>query len=258
MSAAADLQTQLAALAPGWCVRVVPTVDSTNSALLRQAQGGDLHPTLLLADQQTAGRGRLGRRWVSTDARQALTFSLGLPLAPHDWSGLSLVIGVVLAESMHPQVQLKWPNDLYWQGRKLGGILIETCTAASLPQGRYVVVGVGINLLPPPAVNGDVAAACLHECSGDPSRATLLARLLPPLMCALKDFADQGFAPWQSRFAARDALRGLEIAVSDGRCGQALGVAQDGSLRLDTAAGEVHIRSGELSLRPRPQALVAG
>ena len=131
-------------------------------------------PTLLVAEQQTAGRGRLGRQWQSQRAA-SLMFSLGMPLQPKDWSGLSLVVGISLAESLSalaaaapgaaapqadlqpPRIGLKWPNDLWLtdaastpasarQGeRKLGGILVET---ASGDGTRYVVIGVGINIQP--------------------------------------------------------------------------------------------------------------
>mgnify|MGYP002135186708 CR=1 FL=1 len=158
-------------LLPGFTVEVLPTIDSTNTELMRRARNGQCEPTLLVAEQQTAGRGRLGRVWQS-DVGASLMMSLGLPLAPQDWSGLSLAVGVSVAESLQPvlpplganqpaRVGLKWPNDLWLGGaagdRKLGGILVETASfvapQAVAPQtntstARYVVVGIGINVLP--------------------------------------------------------------------------------------------------------------
>ncbi|MDP3618030.1 MAG: biotin--[acetyl-CoA-carboxylase] ligase, partial [Rhodoferax sp.] len=144
---------------PDFTVEVLPQIDSTNTELMRRARSGRLEPVLLVAEQQTAGRGRLGRDWHSDAAGAAdkapagsLTFSLGLPLLAADWSGLSLAVGVALAEALHPGVRLKWPNDLWLTdettpdkpGRKLGGVLIET---VALPDGgRYAVIGVGLNL----------------------------------------------------------------------------------------------------------------
>eukprot|EP01034_Spumella_vulgaris_P035364 gene35364-43606_t len=102
---------------------------------MRRARAGQTEPTLLVAEQQTAGRGRLGRVWQS-DVGASLMLSLGLPLAPKDWSGLSLAVGVSVAESLQPtlpplqpghspRIGLKWPNDLWLSGdRKLGGILV--------------------------------------------------------------------------------------------------------------------------------------
>ena len=248
---------RLSRAAPGWLVHTVETIDSTNSALLRQAQSGDTRRTVLLADQQTSGRGRHGRSWVSTGNHQALTFSLGLALAPREWSGLSLVVGVIVAESLHPCVTLKWPNDLYWQGRKLGGILVETCSIPGSQKERYVVVGVGINMWPAPDFDGDVAAASVSEWRENPAPAELLEAILSPLTQALQEFAHDGFRPWQHRFATRDALVGLELELGDGRCGRALGIAEDGSLRIANASGEMRIHSGEFRVRPRLAAQTA-
>ncbi|MHB8950233.1 MAG: biotin--[acetyl-CoA-carboxylase] ligase, partial [Rhodoferax sp.] len=113
---------------PGFEVQWVPQIDSTNSELMRRARAGRFEPVLLLAGQQTAGRGRLGREWfsgVDVQANRAsagsLTFSLGLPLMPLDWSGLSLAVGVSVVESLHPDLRLKWPNDVWLHDRKLAG-----------------------------------------------------------------------------------------------------------------------------------------
>ncbi|MEN9538345.1 MAG: putative bifunctional protein (BirA) : transcriptional regulator (Biotin operon repressor), BirA, partial [Pseudomonadota bacterium] len=116
----------------GFAVELLPEIDSTNSELMRRARAGRTEPVLLVTERQTAGRGRLGRQWVSEPT--SLCFSMGLMLAPPSWSGLSLAVGLAVAQGLHGDVKLKWPNDLYLdtgsQGRKLGGILVET---ASLP-----------------------------------------------------------------------------------------------------------------------------
>ena len=91
----------VAPLLPGFTVEVLPSIDSTNTELMRRARAGQTEPTLLVAEQQTAGRGRLGRVWQS-DVGASLMLSLGLPMAPRDWSGLSLAVGVSVAESLQP------------------------------------------------------------------------------------------------------------------------------------------------------------
>ena len=150
---------------PGFSVEVLQSTDSTNTELMRRARAGCCEPVLLVAERQTAGRGRLGRSWHSAGPQPAgqgegaglpaLTFSLGLPLAPVNWSGLSLAVGVSVAESLQPQlpapgsrtprIGLKWPNDLWLQEcastghtthRKLGGILVETASMLGLPDGH--------------------------------------------------------------------------------------------------------------------------
>src|SRR5438105_5388845 len=175
-------------LLPGFTVEVLPEIASTNSELMRRARAGRMEPVLLVAQQQTAGRGRLGRGW-SSSAGESLTFSLGLPLAPADWSGLSLAVGVALAESLHPRIQLKWPNDLWLADRKLAGILIET---ASFGEGReaqrYAVVGVGINIAPRDGTGLSTPPACLQELLPDVDAGQALLRVAAPLVQAVLAF----------------------------------------------------------------------
>lgn len=244
---------------PGFTIEVLPEIDSTNSELMRRARQAPLAPQLLVAEQQTAGRGRLGRGWHSR-AGQALTFSLGLPMAPRDWSGLSLVVGLVMAENLHPEVRLKWPNDLWLMGRKLGGILVETASSGEGQAGpRAVVVGVGINLARPaeealsalPAgAMPRVPPAGLAEVEMGVDGGELLARLVPPLVEALQEFQREGFAPFAARFRVRDALHGRELRLSDGSVGTASGVAEDGALLVRGPDGLRRIDSAEVSVRP--------
>ena len=246
---------------PDFSVEVLPSIDSTNTALMQRARAGDRAPTLLVALEQSAGRGRRGKSWHSRPGA-SLTFSLGLPYQPADWSGLSLAVGVSLAESLHPEIRLKWPNDLWWRGRKLGGILIE---AATLGAQRYAVIGVGLNVWLPelpvwsPVPLDEAATQALPPvppaalCELDPGRdaGQWLAALVPALVQDLQAFERAGFAAFAARFAARDALAGLELRLSDGQEGQAAGVGPDGALRLRTGTGLVDITSAEVSVRPR-------
>ncbi len=257
-------------LLPGFTVEVLPHVDSTSSELMRRARARRLEPTLLVAEAQTAGRGRLGRDWYSsayegTGVVPALTFSLGLPLAPRDWSGLSLAVGVSVAESLQPhlpvagsgqpRILLKWPNDLWLQDeRKLGGILVETASlvqpASAADSKRYVVVGIGLNVLPVLAKDLRTPPACLREVDATLSAASALERIAAPLAQALLGFAEAGFAPFQARFAQRDLLAGRAVTLSDGSQGQAHGVTEDGALLVHTARGMQAITSSEISVRP--------
>ena len=288
-------------LLPGFTVEVLPTIDSTNTELMRRARNGQCEPTLLVAEQQTAGRGRLGRVWQSgvevssagppqaakaplggSAAREAasvgalpsLMMSLGLPLAPQDWSGLSLAVGVSVAESLQPvlpplganqpaRVGLKWPNDLWLGGaagdRKLGGILVETASfvapQAVAPQtntstARYVVVGIGINVLPRSPEGMSMPPGSLQEVEPGLDAPTALLRIVPPLVAMLQSFEGYGFAPMQPRFAARDVLQGRAVTLSDGHTGTAHGVGDDGALLVHTAGGMQAITSSEISVRP--------
>jgi len=197
---AEDIWQSCVPLLPALTVEVLKEVDSTNSELMRRARSGLTDPVLLVAESQTAGRGRLGRQWHA-QAGNALTFSLGLMLHPADWSGLSLAVGLSVVESLDPQddlrLGLKWPNDIWvrqqdtnqqmletlpktafntW--RKLAGILIETAVPytptpnTNQPQGtnsqtqqRYCVIGVGINIAKPNAQDLSVPAIGLRDIS---------------------------------------------------------------------------------------------
>jgi BirA family biotin operon repressor/biotin-[acetyl-CoA-carboxylase] ligase len=239
---------QVYPLLPNFTVEILPEIDSTNSELMRRARAGQHEPTLLVAERQTAGRGRMGRVWQSQPG-DSLTFSLSLPFAPKDWSGLSLAVGLSLAESLHPQVGLKWPNDLWVQERKLGGILVE---AASMGGRSQVVVGVGLNIRPRPVEGLNTPPTALAEWQPGISAPQALARVAAPLIQMLLDFETTGFAPLQARFEARDVLKNRRVHTSDGAQGLALGVSQSGALRLQTDAGVLDMHSSEVSVRPFP------
>ena len=241
----------VAPLLPGFTVEVLPQIDSTNSELMRRARLGQTEPVLLVAEQQTAGRGRLGRQWQS-QAGDSLTFSLGLLLAPGDWAGLSLAVGVCLAEALHRDIRLKWPNDLWLADRKLGGILIETASSGGGERGaaaRYAVVGVGINLAPP-AAGLSTPPAALRELLPAIDAPQALLVVAETLVRTLQAFESFGFAPFQARFNARDVLRERFVTLSDGSSGTAHGVSETGALLVHTAHGMHTVTSSEVSVRP--------
>jgi BirA family biotin operon repressor/biotin-[acetyl-CoA-carboxylase] ligase len=233
---------------PGFTVEVLPEVDSTNTELMRRARAGQLEPVLLVAEAQTAGRGRLGRTWDGGGrAGDVLTFSLGLPLHLADWSGLSLAVGVGVAQGLHPDLQLKWPNDLWWQDRKLAGILIET---TQVLHARYAVIGVGINITPREAAGLSTPPAWLQELVPGADAQQALLQVAVPLVQAVLRFEAQGWVPFMPAYAARDALAGRAVLLSDGTSGQAQGVDERGALLVHTASGLKKISSAEVSVRP--------
>ena len=232
---------------PGFSIEILPEIDSTNSELMRRARQGSLDPILLLAERQSAGRGRQGRAWVGQPGH-ALTFSIGLPYHPSNWSGLSLAVGLSLAESLGEDIQLKWPNDLWCHQRKLGGILIE---AASQGDQSYAVIGVGLNIQLPASQDLRTPPAALSEFWPGASAPLALERVIKPLLDALRSFEASGFSPLQKRFNARDALCGLEITTSDGLEGLCAGTDKQGALQIDTPEGRVKVSSAEVSVRPK-------
>ena len=285
---AESLWQQLEPLLPGLSVEVVHSTISTNTALLdrarvvqeseleagnvqvrRSVESGafgrravDVQPCLLVAEHQSGGRGRQGRAWQSTPGA-SLTFSISLPLASSDWSGLSLAVGVALADALDAapttptgaRIGLKWPNDLWLvgdghEGRKLGGVLIETVAAG--PQ-RLVVIGVGLNILPFSADDFSSGFASLHELDPGCTAPGVLAQLMMPLVLALKRFEAEGFAAFAAHFADRDLLRGRAVRTTqaDAIDGVAQGVSDHGELLVQTDAGLKRVSSGEVSVRLR-------
>jgi BirA family transcriptional regulator, biotin operon repressor / biotin---[acetyl-CoA-carboxylase] ligase len=246
-------------------VEILPELDSTNSELMRRARSGRLEPTLLTAETQTAGRGRMGRGWLSSPG-DSLTFSLGISLAPASWEGLSLAVGVSVAESLQgtitspgASIQLKWPNDLWLQDRKLAGILIETANvpppvtpfSAARPQERYVVIGIGINIAPRPATPDlRQTPACLQEFAPASTPQTALQQLFTRLLADILLFEREGFAAFAGRFTDRDALQSRAVTLSDGSEGRAQGVDGSGALLVHTSQGVQRVASQEVSVRP--------
>ena len=289
------LWQQLQPLLPGISVEVLARAESTNTILIERARhsggqrdapvsrpgefdpldgprtphgrrSGDTQPCLLVAEHQTRGRGRMGRTWQS--ARGAsLTFSIGLPLAPADWSGLSLAVGVALADALDPpapgidaRIGLKWPNDLWLVdplnplgGRKLGGVLIET-----VPVGdrRMCVVGVGLNVLPQSLDDLSTGYACLAELDARMTAPQALALVAPALVRALQQFQSEGFARFASAFARRDLLAGRAVSTSlpDLPEGVAEGVDERGALRVSVGGSVRALVGGEISVRPSADA----
>lgn len=236
-------------------------VDSTSSALLRDASAGAASGSVRLAETQTAGRGRRGRAWLSPVAANVYLsvlwrFGGGLSAL----AGLSIAVGVAAARALQAcgaaGVRLKWPNDLVLDGRKLGGILVD---AAGEWQGPcHAVVGIGVNVRMPPAVGAgidqpwtDLAQALAP--AEPPSRNAVAAALLGELLPALARFEADGLAPFRAGFDALDALAGRAIDVHDGGVpwpARAAGLCEDGRLRVLAADGREHrLAAAEVSVR---------
>jgi len=252
---ASGVQAMLGQSARGLALTVLDHCESTNTALARQAETGAPHGTVLLAEWQTAGRGRFDRKWSSAPGA-GLTFSVlwrfdkGTSLA-----GLSLVVGLAVADALRVlglrEVRLKWPNDVLVRRRKLAGVLTEI--RGDMLGPCAAVIGIGLNVrLPQATIDAidqpvtDLARSGLDNLD----RNSILAAVLSGLASALERFGREGFAPFRREWQAHCASlhRTVRVVLPDGGVvrGTMLGVDAQGALRIDVAGETRRVFSGEL------------
>ncbi|MEW6273286.1 MAG: biotin--[acetyl-CoA-carboxylase] ligase [Thermodesulfobacteriota bacterium] len=241
-------------------------VDSTNRLAAELARGGAPEGTVVIAEQQTAGRGRLGRTWASpANVNLYCSIVLRPAVPPLEVPRLTLVAGLAVAqaiaatgEQLAPQI--KWPNDVLLDGRKVAGVLTEL--EAEAERVRFVIVGIGVNLN---AARGDFPrelarkATSLALATGERvDRAAFTGRLLGALETAYEVFRTRGFAALRARYEAFHCLPGRRVSI-DGRpptSGVVRGVDDDGALLVETKGGEVRrVVAGEVTLRGTYRAL---
>lgn len=231
-------------LATRWGVPLVAALHSTGSTLddaHRLAEVGAPHRALVLADQQTGGRGRHGKRWLSEPGQGIWLTLLARDLDAATVGVLSIRLGLAIAAPLDrfapEHVQLKWPNDVYVEGRKLAGILVEARWQAG--RASWVAIGVGINVRTAARSVGGAALRAGTE------RLDVLDAVVPALIAAL---GERGalHAAELSAFASRDLAAGL--ACSSPCSGRVLGLAADGGLRVETPEGVRTMHTGSLVL----------
>lgn len=245
-----------------WVPEIVvhDVIDSTNAEVLRAINSGAVSKAYtVLAEMQQSGRGRRGRQWISPYGRNvylSLPWSFERGMASLD--GLSLVVGLCVVKALEVHctraLQLKWPNDVLCDGRKLAGILLEI---VGDPTGLcHVVIGIGINVnwQKEGASTGiDQPWTSVLEINGEPCpRNALVASLLHELIRALPIFDQQGFAPFMQEWQRYDAFRDCEVAIQLGErfiFGTAAGVTDKGEIRIVTSEGIQVFNGGEVSLR---------
>lgn len=248
-------------------IGVAGIIDSTSARL---AAGPPPPPgtwRALLAEYQTGGRGRRGRRWLSPyGSGLCLSVAWTFPDAPRDLPALSLAAGLAvlrgLAAAGATGLALKWPNDIVLAGGKLGGLLVDVDGEARGP--LRVIVGVGLNLAVPAGLAAGVAAdggipptGLDAALPGAPERRNeLAARTCGALAALLEGFAREGFAPLADEWRRHDALFGREVTVRQGAGavgGVARGIAPDGALLVERPEGLAAVVAGDVTLRePRP------
>ncbi|MGH8524641.1 MAG: biotin--[acetyl-CoA-carboxylase] ligase [Gammaproteobacteria bacterium] len=233
------------------------SIDSTNQALIEKAGQEDAHRHVYLAEFQRAGRGRRGKAWIAPlGSGLCMSVAWDLRVAPEILPSLGLTTATVAARVLRnlgiDDVGIKWPNDIWWKNRKLGGILVETRVG---PHNKHTAVaGIGIN----------VAQRRLHEI-GQPytdiqtalgrgvSRNALATALLDELQTAFTIFERFGFAPFYDECRGYDVVYGQEVQLSGrGAClvGRAFGIDPSGALSLKMEDSTCRFEAGDLSLRP--------
>lgn len=245
-------------------LEVLFETDSTNVHLNDAAPPAPGRPRVAFAELQRAGRGRRGRSWLAPFG-SGLAFSVAWTFAetPADLPALGLAVGVSVTEALHRlgfvEVRVKWPNDIVWRNRKLGGLLLQM--RSEIGGGASVVAGLGLNIALPAAaraaLEGPGLLPATDLCEIDPGRVpernALAAALAAAMLAALAEFKDSGFAAFAARWTGLDALAGRRVRVSHGTDsieGMALGVEADGALRIAVADRIERFYSGDVSLRP--------
>ncbi len=239
-------------------LEVYQQVDSTNEIAMGLARSRHASGNMVLAEMQTAGKGRRGRQWVSPYGRNIYLsavhhFSGGAAVT----QGLSLAVGVVVVEVLHDMgikdLQLKWPNDILWQGKKLGGILLEI---SGDPAGSFdVIAGLGINVNMTLREGHEIGQqwTTMSAITGAAiNRSLLSANLANGLLPMLASYEARGFKHYRTAWQKLDSCLDQRVVLSVGEqevSGIARGVTESGALRIETSEGHQEFSGGEVSLR---------
>jgi BirA family biotin operon repressor/biotin-[acetyl-CoA-carboxylase] ligase len=249
-------------------LEIFKSIDSTNKHAREKAEREPCSGTVILAEQQTAGRGRRGKTWVSPFAANIyLSIVWDFEQGAQALEGLSLAVGVAVKRALNSHgiegVQLKWPNDIYIDGKKLGGILLEMIGD---PAGQCsVIIGVGINMAMPADQGANIDQLWTdvrtqiqiqqpeNEQQTQLGKNHLTSSLISEIIILLSDFQAQGFSFYRDEWQAADAFYGLQAAIHTPQksiSGKVRGVDPNGALRLELDNGDIEtFIGGELSLR---------
>lgn len=243
-------ETVIAALPAFYRPLFFAALASTNDEAKAQADAGAPEGTLVVADEQSSGRGRMGRSFHSPPGNLYMSLLLRPGRPPEERARLSFVAAVALGEAVAPlleggAVSLKWPNDVLVRGRKVSGILLESASGAD-----WLVVGIGVNIISSPPQLGS-AAISLAEAGWDhANRDGFLIRFATILERWYRRWLEDGFAPVREAWLAQAAMRGelIEARLPDSRVrGTFADLDRDGTLILLTADGERRrIGAGEI------------
>jgi BirA family biotin operon repressor/biotin-[acetyl-CoA-carboxylase] ligase len=236
-------------------------INSTNNYLLDKAHLSNAHGLVCFAESQTAGKGRRGREWVSPYGSNIyLSILWNYQNGPAAISGLSLAVGVAVVRALHEcgieNIGLKWPNDIFWQEKKLAGILIEVSGETNGPCSAVIGLGLNIYLPENKAKTIDQDWVDLHHIFTDNTpiiRNELAAALLNQLMPTIANFENDTLDKYLVEWRDNDCMKGKEVELYMGQqvfSGVVEGINNSGLLMLTNAQGEIKtFASGEVSFR---------
>ena len=245
-------------------VRILRETDSTNSRLMASPAPPPGRAEVCLAEYQTGGRGRRGRRWLSPPGAGVwLSVAWQFSRPPDNLSALGLVAGLAVREGLADlgigETRLKWPNDLVVGGQKLGGVLVEMRAEGNGP--CLAVVGVGVNYRLPSGLpaevrrQGGIAPTDLRAVAEDqpPSRNAVAAAIVASLVGRLDTVGRTGVGDIREAWRAADAIEGSQVRVEEGgrqTTGRAVGIDPDGALRIECEGTVRRVTAGDVSVRP--------
>lgn len=245
-------------------VDVFTEIDSTNEESLRRIKRGERRGFLIASSAQSAGRGRRGRTWLSSaNAGLYMSVALPFPAAITNLQALSLVTALSVHEALKSlyslELQLKWPNDLLAENKKLAGILLER---QQVEEGAIIVFGIGVNVDIPDLDKAkiDRPITDLGSLTASPVEPDVLCgAIVNALVERVRVFCKEGFGPFQGRWNELDHYNGCDVEIEDGNgrlVGKSLGVDVNGCLKLQSAEGETTIGSGEIMPSLKPLSLI--
>jgi len=241
-------------------IEILHEISSTSDYLLELSHDGDIHRRICLAESQHSGRGRRQREWHATPYRNII-LSMGwcFDEGMSGLSGLGIAAGITIVRTLHEagfdrNIGLKWPNDIIWNDRKLGGLLIDVRGEHDGPCLAVLGLGLNISLSGEDQLNIDQACMSLEKISSDPiDRHALVIDLIRALTVLFEDYVSSGFESFQHSWSGYDRLYGREVKVIKGDkyfSGVAMGIDELGALLLDEGKGTFSkFLSGDVSLR---------
>lgn len=235
---------------------IKPVIDSTSTALMERSHAESIEGHVLLTELQTQGKGRRGRKWISPFGRNVMLstgFHLNTPTS--NIGSVSLAIGVAVAKALERlgdvPIQLKWPNDIYLNQRKLGGILIDLLHVGP-PVKMLLGIGLNVHAAPNELESPNAPAIALAQVLPAPNRHDVVSSLLNELVATINQYSQEGFQSFIKDWSKRDLFADQFLRVdglNEEIQGWGRGIDESGALQLETSSGIRKIIGGDVTIR---------